>query len=43
MGGFAVTIPIILTFPPSSLPLNPCPTPFKAIARDFLVLFHIGM
>jgi hypothetical protein len=29
--------------PPSSLPFGSLPTPLKAIARGFLVLFHIGI
>jgi hypothetical protein len=42
-----MTIPIrfilyIIFIAPLSLPLNPCPTPLKAIARGFLVLFHTG-
>jgi hypothetical protein len=54
MGGFIVTIPIrfilytiyiaphCLSSTPSSL-LNPLLSPLKAIARGFLVLFHVGM
>jgi hypothetical protein len=37
-----LTLYIIYT-PPLSLPLNPLPTPLKAIARGFLVLFHIAI
>jgi hypothetical protein len=33
----------LFTFPPSPLPLSPFPTLPKAIARGFLVLFHIGI
>jgi hypothetical protein len=33
----------LFTLPPSFLPLSPLPTPLKAIARGFLVLFHIGI
>jgi hypothetical protein len=32
---------IIYIVPPWSLPFNSFPTPLKAIARDFLVLFHM--
>jgi hypothetical protein len=50
MGGFIVTIPIrlvlyIIYFAPhcSSLLLSLLPTPLKAIARGYLILFHIGI
>jgi hypothetical protein len=48
MEGFIVTIPIrlilyISTLPPIISPPQPLPAPLKAIARDFLVLFHIGI
>jgi hypothetical protein len=33
----------LVTLSPSSLPLNPFSTPLKAIARSFLVLFHIDI
>jgi hypothetical protein len=34
----------LVTLSPSSIcPLNHLPTPLKAIARDFFVLFHIGI
>jgi hypothetical protein len=33
----------LFTLPPSSLPLSSLPTPLKALARGFLVLFHIGI
>jgi hypothetical protein len=44
-GGFLVTIPIRLVLyvgyiASMSLPLGPLPTPLKAVARGFLVLFH---
>jgi hypothetical protein len=43
-----VTIPIrlilyIIYIALSSLRLNPLPKPLKAVARGFLVLFHIGI
>jgi hypothetical protein len=45
--GFIVTIPIRLILyirsPPSSLHLNPLPTPLKAITRGFFVLPHISI
>jgi hypothetical protein len=45
---FVVTIPVrpilyIVYIAPIICPLNPLPTPLKAVARDFLVLFHIGI
>jgi hypothetical protein len=48
MGGFIVTIPIrlilyIIYMAPIVSPPLPFPTPLKAIARGFLVLFHIGI
>jgi hypothetical protein len=33
----------LCTLPPLSLPLNLLPTPLKAIARGFVVLFHVGI
>jgi hypothetical protein len=46
-GGVIVTIPIRLILyirsPPSSLHLNPLPTPLKAITRGFFVLPHISI
>jgi hypothetical protein len=47
-GGSIVAIPnrlilYIATSPPLSLPLNPFPTPLKAVARGFFVLFHVGI
>jgi hypothetical protein len=47
-GGFTVTILIrliltLVTLALSSLPFNPIPAPLKAIARGFLVLFHIDI
>jgi hypothetical protein len=33
----------LFTLSPLSLPLSILPTPLKAIARGFLVLFHIGI
>jgi hypothetical protein len=35
--------PLSPSFPPSSFPLIALPTPLKAIARGFLVLFHKGI
>jgi hypothetical protein len=48
MGGFIVTIPIrlilyIIYIAPIDSPPHPLFTPLKAIARGFLVLFHIGI
>jgi hypothetical protein len=45
---FVVTIQIglycmLVTSPPSSLPLDPLPAPLKAIARGFFVLFRISI
>jgi hypothetical protein len=47
-GGFVVTslirlILYVIYITPSSLPLSPFPNPLKAIARGFLVLFHIDI
>jgi hypothetical protein len=47
-GGFIVTILIrlilyITYIAPLSVPLNPVPTPLKAIIGDFLFVFHIGI
>jgi hypothetical protein len=47
-GGFTVTNPIrlvlyIISIAPITSPTQPPPTPLKAIARGFLVLFHIGI
>jgi hypothetical protein len=33
----------LVSLPPLSLPLSCLPTPLKATARGFLVLFHIGI
>jgi hypothetical protein len=33
----------IIYIAPIATPPNPLPTPLKAIARGFLVLFHIGI
>jgi hypothetical protein len=46
--GFTVTILIrlivyIIYIAPIVSPSHPLPTPLKAIARGFLVLFHIGI
>jgi hypothetical protein len=46
-GGGFMTIPIsliLVALPPyPTLPLHPLPVPLKAVARDFFVLFHIGI
>jgi hypothetical protein len=43
-----VTIPIrlilcVIYTAPLTLPLSSLPAPLKAIARGFLVLFHVGL
>jgi hypothetical protein len=48
MGGFIVTILLRLilyiSYTTSIVsPLNPLPTPLRAIARGFLVLLHVGI
>jgi ABC-type iron transport system FetAB permease component len=41
--GFVVVILYIIYIAPWSHPLSPLPTPLQAIARGFLLLFHIGI
>jgi hypothetical protein len=43
-GGFVVTIPVRLILYINYIsPLSPSPHHLKVIARDFFVLFHIGI